>query len=179
MLQLPRLCLAVLTGLLFLLAGRPAHATEVGTARTFGLGVAIGDPTSFVGKVFIGRENAIDFGVGFFSLWNRCRRDNGTQVCGGTWGSLTLNADYLWQFEIVRGRKAKLDWHIGAGGRIWILNHDANQDLAIAGRMPVGVDLTFTRPNFIEVYLEVAPAMYVFPEPGINPEANLGVRFYF
>lgn len=179
MLQLRRLGFALLTGLFLTFAGRSAHATEVGNGRDFGLGIALGDPMSFVGKVFVAQENAIDFGVGFYSWWNRCRNDNGTQVCGGGWGSLTLNADYLWQFEIVRGRKAKLDWHIGAGGRVWLVNHDQNQDLAIAGRMPVGVDLTFTKPSFIEVYLEVAPALYVYPGPGIDPEANLGVRFYF
>lgn len=178
MLQLRRLTFALATGLALTFAGQNAQATEVGTTRNFGLGFALGDPMSFVGKVFISPDNAIDFGVGFFSLWNRCRRENGTQVCGG-WGSLTLNADYLWEFEIVKGRKAKLDWHIGAGGRVWLADHDANQDLAIAGRMPVGVDLTFAKPDFIEVYLEVAPAMYVFPEPGVDPEANLGVRFYF
>jgi hypothetical protein len=179
MLQLRRLCFALLTGLLLTLAGRPAHATEVGTTRTFGLGFALGDPMSLVGKVFIDKDNAIDFGVGFFNLWNRCRRENGTRVCGGFGSSVTFNADYLWQFEIVRGRKAKLDWHIGAGGRVWISDHDENQDLAIAGRMPVGVDLTFAKPDFIEVYLEVAPATYFYPNFGIDPEANLGGRFYF
>lgn len=178
MLQLRRSCFALLTGLLVTLVGRPAEATEVGTSRTFGLGFALGDPMSFVGKVFIDQGNAIDFGVGFFSLWNRCRNERGTRVCGG-FGSITLNADYLWQFEIVRGRKAKLDWHIGAGGRVWLADHDANQDLAIAGRMPVGVDLTFAKPSFIEVYLEVAPATYFYPNFGIDPEANLGGRFYF
>ena len=139
MLQLRRFCFALLAGLLLTLVGRPAHATEVGTTRTFGLGFALGDPMALVGKVFIDRDNAVDFGVGFFNLWNRCHRENGARVCGGFGSSVTFHADYLWQFEIVRGRKAKLDWHIGAGGRLWIADHDDNQDLAIAGRMPVAI----------------------------------------
>ena len=70
MLQLRRLGFALLTGLFLTFAGRSAHATEVGNGRDFGLGIALGDPMSFVGKVFVARENAIDFGVGFYSWWN-------------------------------------------------------------------------------------------------------------
>lgn len=163
----------------FLFATRTAQATEVGRSKDFGLGFALGDPMSFVGKVFIDRDNAIDFGVGFYRLWNRCRDERGLRTCDRWFGSITFNADYLWQFEIVEGRSAKLDWHIGAGGRVWIAGRDERQDIAIAGRMPVGIDLTFRKPDFIEVYLEVAPAMYVFPAPGLEPEGNLGIRFYF
>lgn len=172
------LCLTLVMFLAMSLSPTRASATEVGASKTFGLGIAIGDPTAFVGKVFIDKDNAVDFGVGFFSLWSNCRTEDGVRVCGG-FGSVTFHADYLWQFEIVKGQSAKLDWHIGAGGRLWLANSDLNQDLAIAGRMPVGVDLTFRRPDFIEVYLEVAPAMYVFPNFSIGPEGNLGVRFYF
>lgn len=179
MLQSRRFGFALLTGLLLTLAGRPANATEVGNGRDFGLGFALGDPMGLVGKVFVGKENAVDFGVGFFGWWRRCRNENGTQVCGGNWGSLTLHADYLWQFEIVRGRKAKLDWHLGPGGRVWISNHHRNDDLAIAVRGPIGIDLTFNKPSFLELFLEVAPAMYVYPDVGVDPEANLGARFYF
>lgn len=179
MLQLRRFGFALLTGLLLTLAGRPANATEVGNGRDFGLGFAVGDPMGFVGKVFVGKENAVDFGVGFFNWWRGCHNDRGTRVCGGGWGNLTLHADYLWQFEIVRGRKAKLDWHLGPGGRVWIRNHHHNDDLAMAIRGPIGIDLTFNKPSFIEVFLEVAPAMYVFPDVWVDPEANLGVRFYF
>lgn len=155
-----------------------AHATEVGSARTFGLGFAFGNPASLVGKVFVGRENAVDFGIGFFRLWDRCRRDNGREICGD-FGSLTLNADYLWQFDIVQGRAAQLDWHIGAGGRVWLFDGYYNDDVAMAARMPVGLDLTFRKPSFLEVFLEIAPAIYVFPNPGPAVEGFLGVRFYF
>jgi hypothetical protein len=178
MIRLHKLCLALVTLAAFGLHAQTASATEVGKSRNFGLGIALGEPMAMVGKVFIDEDNAVDFGVGFFRLWNRCRTRDGVTICGG-FGSFTFNADYLWQFKIVEGRSAKLDWHIGAGGRIWLADNDDNQDLAIAGRMPVGVDLTFNKPDFIEVYLEVAPAMYVFPDFGVAPEGNIGVRFYF
>jgi hypothetical protein len=178
MIRLHTVCLALVMLLSLVLHPSTASATEVGKGKNFGIGFAVGDPMALVGKVFIDKDNAVDFGVGFFRLWNRCRTRDGARICGG-FGSVTFNADYLWEFEIVEGRSAKLDWHIGAGGRLWLADSDDNQDLAIAGRMPVGIDLTFQRPDFIEVYLEVAPAMYVFPDFGVAPEGNLGVRFYF
>jgi hypothetical protein len=45
--------------------------------------------------------------------------------------------------------------------------------------MPVGVDLMFRKPDFLEVFLELAPALYLVPGVGLDIEAFLGVRFYF
>ena len=152
---------------------RPAEATEVGHGRDFGLGVAIGSPTSIVGKVFVGGDNAVDFGFGFWTYGFGC---NDRGYCDGrTLDVVTLNADYLWQDSITGGAKATLDWHIGAGGRVWVGSGDA----AVAARMPVGLDLTFRKPSFLEVFLELAPAVYVVPGIGVDIEAFLGVRFYF
>lgn len=154
------------------LGGVPvANATEVGHGRDFGLGVAFGSPTSIVGKYFVGGENAIDFGFGFWTGWG-C---NNRGFCEGrSLDVVTVNADYLWQEPLARGAKVSLDWHIGAGGRLW-----AGSDTALAARMPLGLDLTFRRPSFLEVFVEIAPAVYVVPEVGLNLEGFIGVRFYF
>jgi hypothetical protein len=150
-----------------------ASATEVGHGRNFGLGVAFGSPTSIVGKYFIGGGNALDFGLGFWTYGWGCN-DNG--YCEGhNLDHLTLNADYLWQDPLVAGAKANLDWHIGVGGRVWA----GSGDPAIAARMPLGLDLTFRKPSFLEVFLELAPAVYVVPGLYLDLEAFLGVRFYF
>jgi hypothetical protein len=159
------------------LAPRPA-ATEVGHGRDFGLGVAFGSPTSLVGKYFVGGGNALDFGIGFWSYgWGCRRRGAAPDVCDnyGAFDLFTINADYLWQEPIVAGRGASLDWHIGAGGRIWA----GNGGFAAAARMPVGLDLGFRKPSFLEVFLELAPAVYVVPGLYLDIEAFLGVRFYF
>ena len=150
-----------------------AHATEVGHGRNFGLGVAFGSPTSIVGKYFLSSENAIDFGLGFWTYGWGC---NNRGFCEGrSFDVVTVNADYLWQDSVVHGGKASLDWHIGAGGRVWIGGGDAS----IAARMPVGLDLTFRKPSFLEVFLEIAPAVYVVPDVHLELEGFLGVRFYF
>jgi hypothetical protein len=88
---------------------------------------------------------------------------------------VTANVDYLWQDPIVAGSAANLDWHIGAGGRIWL----GDGSFSAAARMPVGLDLTFRKPSFLEVYLELAPAVYIVPGLYLDLEAMLGVRFYF
>lgn len=150
-----------------------AEATEVGRGRDFGIGVAFGSPTSIVAKYFVGGGNAFDMGLGFWTYGWGC---NNRGYCDGrSFDVVTLNADYLWQDGIVAGSKANLDWHIGAGGRVWIGGGDAS----VAARMPVGLDLTFRKPSFLEVFLEIAPAMYVVPGLYLDLEALLGVRFYF
>jgi hypothetical protein len=155
-----------------------ASATEVGHGRDFGIGVAFGSPTSLVAKYFVGGGNALDFGLGFWSYgWGCTRRAGGPRFCDGynAFDLLTLNVDYLWQDEIVSGRSATLDWHIGGGGRVWV----GDGTFAAAARMPIGVDLTFRKPSFLEVFLELAPAVYIVPRIDLEIEAFLGVRFYF
>ena len=165
-------------GAFVLAQATPASATEVGRGRNFGIGAAFGNPTSLVAKYFVGGGNALDFGLGFWSYgWGCTRRGDGPRVCDGydAFDLLTLNVDYLWQDGIVGGSSATLDWHIGAGGRVWV----GDGTFAAAARMPVGLDLTFRKPSFLEVFLELAPALYIVPGIDLELEAALGVRFYF
>jgi hypothetical protein len=95
---------------------------------------------------------------------------------------VTLNADYLWQSNLVKST-AQLDWHIGAGGRLNIWNAGNRNYVAIGGRMPVGLDLMFNNPNFLEVFLEIAPVVNLGPSGApflwLSFDVDLGVRFYF
>ncbi|MCG5052955.1 MAG: DUF3996 domain-containing protein [Myxococcales bacterium] len=162
----------------------PAHATEVGNARTFGLGFGLGSPNSLVGKVFLGPGQALDFGIGVSRYgWGRCWNGDGYVRCRDGFSDVGINVDYLWQENLVYS-KVTLDWHIGAGGRIWIIDQDrfdnnSNDSVALAGRMPVGLDLMFSRPSFLEVFAEIAPTLYVVPGVGLDFEGLLGARFYF
>jgi hypothetical protein len=170
--------------LIFLLgAAGTARATEVGSARTLGIGLAVGGPTSISGKYYLGPHHALDAGIAFWR-WGRDR-------CGDPWDrrypcdryrsdryrSLGLNADFLWQENLARGA-AKLDWHIGAGARLWFWDDHYYDDVAVAARMPLGLDLMFSRPSFLEVFLEIAPALYIAPGTDLRFEGFVGVRFY-
>jgi len=159
-----------------LLGTLSARATTVGSARDFGLGFALGTPTSIVGKYFFDPVNALDFGVGF---WRAGRRCNGPgPIDCDDWGYFGVNVDYLWHETLARGT-AKLDWHIGIGGRLWIEDDTYDDDIGLGPRMPVGLDLTFDRPDFVEVFFELAPVLLIVPGPDFEIEAFVGVRFYF
>lgn len=159
-------------------ASRPAQATEVGYGRKFGLGVVFGNPTGLSGKAWISNTNAIDFAVGFYGYgWARyCEAGRPCDRAG--YSTVSLNADYLWQSNIVKGT-AQLDWHIGAGGRAIFWGDEWGGDVAIGARAPIGLDLMFSNPSWLEVFFELVPALYVLPGPGFNLEGGLGVRAYF
>lgn len=160
--------------------GRDASATEVGYGRNFGLGFEVGNPTAIVGKYWVGRTNAWDFGLGFDGYYGDfCTYNNTYGACDGRW---TIHADYLWQSNLVKST-AQLDWHIGAGGRLNMWDHAGRNYVAMGARMPVGLDLMFNNPSFLEVFFEIAPVLYVGPGVGnilwFAFDGNLGVRFYF
>ena len=176
-----------------LAAAGSARATEVGTSRNLGLGVAVGTQTSLVGKYLFDQESALDFGISFWRWRRDCWRDNrGYLWCdrgsryAPRYGGLGLTAGYLWQDNLIN-RTADLGWHIGAGGRLWFWDgydydgdgFDDDDDLAFALRMPVGLDLTFARPSFLEVFVELAPALYLVPLVDLHVEGFIGARFYF
>ena len=158
-------------------ASRSAEATEVGYNRNFGLGFELGDPTALVGKYWVSKTNALDFGIGFWGYsWGYCSHNN---PCNAGYQNYSFHLDYLWQSNLVKAPAVQLDWHIGVGGRVIVWNdgNDGTSDFAIGGRMPVGLDLMFTNPSFVELFFEIAPAIYV--PFGFHIEAGLGARFYF
>jgi hypothetical protein len=161
--------------------GSKAHATEVGSARRFGLGFAIGEPTSLVGKYFLNPVNAVDFGLAFARLRRNCDPRPGPGYRCERFGYVSVSADYLWQDTLAR-EGFRLDWHIGPGGRLSVSDdyyYYYDEEVLIFARMPVGLDLTFNRPEFLEVFAEVAPALLLVPEIDLELEAFVGVRFYF
>jgi hypothetical protein len=161
--------------------GRTAEATEVGYNRKFGLGFMIGNPTGLVGKYWLSTINALDFGVGFYGYgWGFRGCDAQGRCWGGGYGHLTLNVDYLWQSNLVKST-AQLDWHVGAGGRVDFFGDQYSSAFAVGVRGPIGLDLMFSNPSFLELFFEIAPVLYFAPIPvaGLGFEGGLGVRLYF
>ena len=158
-------------------ASATASATEVGYGRNFGLGFELGDPTGIVGKLWLNRTNALDFGVGFYGYsYGFCNTANGN--CNGGYQNFSFHVDYLWQSNLVKST-AQLDWHIGGGGRAIVWNDGNRGHVAVGARMPVGLDLMFNNPDFLELFFEIAPAVYIGPALWLQFEGGLGVRFYF
>ena len=169
------LCLATLATLT-----GTARATEVGTARTFGLGVQLFDPTALIGKAFLDRYDALDFGVGFWG-YGRCYDNHGNlYYCSNSYGFFSLHLDYLYEEPLVDS-VVRLDWHAGVGGRLawWRNSSYARRDVGLFARVPIGLDLAFRRPRWLEVYLEIAPGIWVYPPLDFDIDVGLGVRAYF
>jgi hypothetical protein len=169
---------ALLAMSLLAVVERSAKATDVGYGRKFGLGIVIGDPTGLTAKWWIAQTNALDFGLGFwgYGFNNRCF-NNGTCDGYGYRGG-TFNTDYLWQSNIIRSQ-AQLDWHVGLGGRAVWVNNCAGDCVGVSARAPIGLDLMFNNPNFLEVFFEIAPSFILVPGFWFEIEGGLGVRFYF
>ena len=170
--------------LLLLCAGGVAHSTEVGYSRKYGVGAVVGDPTGLSGKIWVGPTNAIDIGLGFYGYGFRggCFRDrDGRAFCDRRYGnsSTSLHLDYLWESKLI-DKAAQLDWHVGAGARVFFLGDPCAYDCWDLGvRAPIGLDLTFRNPSFLEVFMEIAPVFYFAPATFLAMEGGLGVRGYF
>ncbi len=174
---------AILFACIAVVPGR-AHATEVGTVRPFGLGIQVFDPTALIGKLFLDRHDAVDFGLGFWGLGpDRCYDANGNwYYCNRSDQFFSVHFDYLYEDLIFENHVLRLDWHAGAGGRMIFNSYRNNtgaHDVALFARVPIGVDFTFRRPSWVEAYVEVAPGLFVFPPLDFWIDVGVGVRAYF
>jgi hypothetical protein len=159
-----------------------AGATEVGTSRTFGLGIQLFEPTAVIGKLFLDRNNALDFGFGFWG-YGRCYDSNGNPyVCNDYYDAYSLHFDYLYEEPIVDS-VVRLDWHVGVGGRMafggYYYDSHGRHDFALFARVPVGLDLAFRRPRWLETYLEIGPGLWLYPPLHFDIDVGLGARAYF
>ncbi len=166
----------------FLHAGS-VEATEVGTLRNFGVGFQIGEPTAITAKAFVGGAHAFDFGLGFGGWgYDWCRDANGNSYrCGNINHNFSVHVDYLFE-ENILNRTNRLDWYAGFGGRLITSAYGSNNlghDAVLLARVPLGIAATFRRPDFLEAYLEIAPAIVVVPPLDFTIDVGLGVRAYF
>lgn len=156
----------------------PALAARAGT---FGVGLQVGTPTSLTLK-FPGAQAdfVLGIGVGF-----------GYESFGpGRVVGLSLHGDYLFTLaQLVNNGTVHLDAYVGPG--LWLVLGDRGygyfgyypyavgiEYIGLGVRMPLGLSMGFaTAP--LEIYLELDPALFVFPGVGGFLGASLGFRWYF
>src|SRR5688572_23975347 len=132
--------LVVALTMIILLA--PLRARAAG--GPFGLGLIIGSPTGLSGKLYLNRQNAIDFALGAAFLSSR---------------GLHAHVDYLWHpIMLTQDAGFFMPLYIGIGARILDHDHgrdDFDDDFHLGVRVPAGILFDF-RTVPIDVFLEVA-----------------------
>ncbi len=148
-----RLITLLIVGSLFFCSS--TQAQESG----FGLGVVIGAPTGIGVKVWMGKEKAI-CGIAGWSLEE--------------WKYVHLQGDYVFHnFNIFKLEEGKLPVYYGIGGRIVI------QDKVRLGiRIPAGMDYLLPKAP-LDIFLELAPLLYIMPETKFYLNGSIGIRFFF
>lgn len=147
------------------------------TSRTLGLGVVLGEPTAFSGKVWMNNDRAIDFGLGY------------------SYGNYVIVfADYLFQwpgaFRLKSGEKffEELVPYVGVGlvmalatsnpaaGRAYFGSR--TETIGLGVRIPLGIEwLPSSAP--LGVFLELAPGLGFVPLTYVFFQGGIGVRYYF
>lgn len=150
-----------------------------GVLRGVGVGLQVGTPTALTFKFGAGGGANIVLGVGFGFGYDRF----------GAFG-LSLHGDYLFTLAtLVNNGTLHLDAYVGPG--LWLTLFDRGYGyfgyyqyalgvgyVGLGVRVPLGLSMGFhTAP--IEIYLELDPALFVFPGVGGFIGASLGFRWYF
>ena len=140
------------------------------------------DDTAITAKVFVRGGNALDFGLGFggWGYYWCTDANNHSYRCSDVHHDISIHADYLYQEKLVNMTN-RLDWYAGFGGRVIMSaygNNNLAHDVVVIARIPIGIAASFSRPGFLEAYLEIVPGIAVFPL-GFNIDFGLGVRAYF
>ncbi|AWV90130.1 hypothetical protein [Bradymonas sediminis] len=144
--------------------------------RTLGVGLALGNPTSFTGKYHVSDSEAIDVHLGLFHSYGR-----------SYWGnSLFLGGDYLFDlWTFVENGSITVPFYAGPGLGLLFDTRDYRDcrysdrfrcgdygyyDFGFGPRMPIGVGIEFNNAPF-ELFLEMTPSMMILVR-----DANYGDR---
>lgn len=136
----------------------------------FGLGVIIGDPTGISAKLWTSPKNASILGVGWSIDEYRFRgRDYGNS------SRLHIHLDYLWHSFNAINTNGQFPLFYGIGGRI---NTGPQYSGTLGVRGVVGIKW-FPKETPLDIFLEIAPTLYLISSTGIGIDAGIGARYYF
>jgi hypothetical protein len=143
-----------------------------------GLGLQVGSPTSVTLKIGGLQQNGFVIGLG-----------SGFAYTGVFAPNLSVHVDYLFHVAtLVHNADVALTAYVGPG--LWLALGTYGYGFGLAKgaysvfpfgvgvRMPLGLSLAFSAAP-IEVYLELDPALFVFPPADFGVGASLGFRYHF
>jgi hypothetical protein len=152
--------------------------TQVGTARTFGLGVVVGFPSvGLSANFFVNPHNSVQIGA----TWSYRNDDR----------YVGIRADYLfWMPTLATGSYGEIRWYFGPGIVTGIVNglYRGGRTLArsngwfLGAELPIGIGVRF-RAVPIDLMAEVVPVLHLFDDQGayagLDVVGALHARIYF
>ena len=142
----------------------PVFTTQERQGGGFGLGVAIGAPTGVHGRFWLGQFSAVQFSFG---------GDNGKNR------SLSGSLDYivrLHSFQHPDGEYT-IPVYVGGGARFGT-DFTGAPSLTFGPRGVAGIAV-FVKDMPLDVFFEIAPAVYLVEDPGWSFDGQIGAHYYF
>jgi hypothetical protein len=145
----------------------PALAAGGADARTWELGVILGEPTGLSAKYWTTPNTAIDFGA----AWS-FEKD----------GNFHLHCDYLYHnFDIFKVDEGSLPLYFGIGGRVRFEDDDPldeHSGTRVGLRMVLGLEYLVAQYP-MSVFFEIAPIVDLAPKTEGSMNGGLGIRYVF
>ncbi|MGB0639755.1 MAG: hypothetical protein ACPGTU_10510 [Myxococcota bacterium] len=135
----------------------------------FGIGLGLGAPSGVAGKLWISDWSAFQFSAGGDI---------------GEFGDLVAVADYVLQFRPFESGSTDVSvpLHVGGGINVGGNIHSGGDAYdggvwRIGPRGVIGLSVLIkTLP--IDIYVETAPTIYIFEDPGWSFDGQIGIRHY-
>jgi hypothetical protein len=126
-----------------------------------GVGLIIGDPFGFTGKLWMGNEVAIDPALAFSST-----------------AKFHIQADYVWHnYKLIemKGTQDSMAVYYGPGALIRVA---LDNSFVIGFRGVIGRTYIFKSSPF-DTFIEIAPSLFLTPNFQMTMLGGFGARFYF
>ena len=139
-----------------------------------GAGIIVGGPTGITAKFWTSGQNAIDLSLGWSDngQWTTFRNGYAYYYSQSL---LHINADYVWHsFHAIKSTE-RFPLYYGAG-----VDFDSGNSVQTAfGLRAVGGIEWIPHSVPLDVFLELAPVIYLSPPAGLGLDAGFGARFFF
>ncbi len=120
------------------------------------VGIILGEPTGLSAKQWLGEGASLDLAVAWSFLDT---------------GSFYAHIDYQQHFDDLDVDEGELLWFVGGGVKL-----SAGQELNLGVRIPIGLVYEFAEAP-LEVFIEAAPGMDLFPAVQFNGGGGIGIRY--
>lgn len=124
----------------------------------YGVGIAVGEPTSFSVKKFNNATQAFQYSLGYSTTGN---------------SGVNLGVDFLLHdYSFIITDKGSVPLYYGLGA------HINSYESMVYARVPLGVAHEF-HDYPADIFFEFSPGIAVTPSPGLVINYSVGGRFYF